>query len=648
MRRAKSMKLKKFATTLLLLLLSATLNISFTNNTLTCHSNIVAATEGTSFQPSPLNTTTFDENQNKIADSLENLSLIASQPTTYNKTSLESYDSPPVYVTVMLKAKPTLTDINTFTLSGGILTTDLWDSCIYGFGGLIPRNKINSFSTSCPNLLLIEQEATSHSYLAYATAQVGARNYVWNTLGYLGDPTSAIAVIDTGIDSSHVDFPAGYGDKDFSKKIVGWNDQVSTSTNPYDDNGHGSHCSGIASGDGFYSADTQGNAQTTWSGNLGAVSSSGTYYMSGAMINKTGFINLTVRWANTGTAKLSAINLYYGGKTLNPSSWTPLSTVNTPSQNILYTLTYNVASTPTSGYDLYHVLMTLTRGTGSLYVAYNSSWPYYPPTDNHPAWSGIAPQSKLVGVKVLDNTGSGTSNQILNGINWIINNRVAYHITVTSMSLGFQSEVAAIDSAVVNLVNSGITTVVAAGNSGAGTNYIYSPGSVDEALTVSAINQFDGISSYSSQGGTSRYSGTTIKPDIAAPGGSFFAAPIFSADTNANDAEGKWADLQTNDATPMQGTSMATPLVAGAVNILVQVMGGYNNWLWTRNQALQPKMLLLMTSTETYPNGREQSSYSPTLDRGGKDSQEGYGRMNLDTAVDALTKSYLIGSIYEF
>jgi hypothetical protein len=96
----------------------------------------------------------------------------------------------------------------------------------------------------------------------------------------------------------------------------------------------------------------------------------------------------------------------------------------------------------------------------------------------------------------------------------------------------------------------------------------------------------------------------------------------------------------------MQGTSQATPLVAGAANILIQAMGGYANWAWNRTQALQPKMLLLMTATETYPNIREQSTstYSPTLDRGGKDPQEGYGRINLDAAVDAITKTYQVGS----
>jgi hypothetical protein len=96
----------------------------------------------------------------------------------------------------------------------------------------------------------------------------------------------------------------------------------------------------------------------------------------------------------------------------------------------------------------------------------------------------------------------------------------------------------------------------------------------------------------------------------------------------------------------MQGTSMATPVVAGAAEIVEQAMGGYNSWNWTRSQALMPKMILLMTTTETYPNLRETgtSDSSPTLDRGGKDVQEGYGRLNVDAAAEAVLKIYKIGT----
>jgi len=95
----------------------------------------------------------------------------------------------------------------------------------------------------------------------------------------------------------------------------------------------------------------------------------------------------------------------------------------------------------------------------------------------------------------------------------------------------------------------------------------------------------------------------------------------------------------------MQGTSMSTPIVSGAASLVIQAMGGFSNWQWTRTQALQPKMVLLMTATETYPLDREYyPAYSPTLQRGGKDEHEGYGRLNLDAALNALLKTHQLGT----
>jgi subtilisin family serine protease len=591
---------------------------------------------GKVFRPSIGSVGGADANGNRISDTLD---LEISQRVS-NHTSNE-----PANVVVMLDSEPSVADVNAFRFAGGSVTTDLWSSALYGFGGQIPYGQIVVFARSSANVLLVEKDAVCEANVAYAARQVGARSYVWSTLGLQGDPSSSLAVLDTGIDGSHVDFAPGYGSADFSKKIVGWDNQVTSVTTPFDDNGHGSHCSGLAAGDGFFSVNSAGFASATWGGDFGGLSS-GTYYVSGIMVNQTGPITVSVRWSNTLNGGLSDLRLYSGGKSVNPSSWTQVALVSTSSKNNWYTLTYNVNSVPSGGYDMYHFGLTISRAIGSLYIMFNVSWPYAPPADGFSAWTGLAPDSKLVGVKVLDSTGSGTSVGLIGGLNWLIANRVTYHVTVASLSLGFSGEVTSVDVAIANLVNSGISTVVAAGNGGSGSNKIYTPGSVDDVLTVAAMNQFDGVTSYSSQGGTSGYTGATSKPDVTAPGGSFYAVPLFSADTNYNDAEGGWSDVQANDAAPMQGTSMATPIVAGAAQVLVEALGGFSSWNYTRAQALMLKMLLLMTATETYPNSREggTSATSPTLDRGGPDAQEGYGRLNLDAAADAVLKVYLPGT----
>jgi len=581
-----------------------------------------------------------DQDKNGVADSLDR--EIATRMTN---GTVEDY----VNVIVALKSEPTAYDANTFALFNGYVTTSPWKYAIYGFGGQIPYNRVLNFARSNPNVLLVEKETVFHATIADAASQVGARTYVWNTLGLQGDSNSSIAILDSGIDDSHPDFSPGFGDQDFTQKIVGWNDQISPgTTSPYDDGGHGSHVAGLAAGNGFFSTDASGNAIATWGANLGTLDS-GTYLISGMIVNETGLITISVKWKNPGKGKLETLRLYYGDKTLNTGSWSQVASANPSNEDQWYTLTYNVASTPSGSYDMYHVLMSFTAGKppifDNFYVVFKISWPYSPPADGFSAWTGIAPEAKLVGVKVLDYTGSGTDTGLLSAIDWVIANREAYHIVITSMSLGFSSEVSTVDAALANMVNSGITTIVSAGNSGPGGNKIYTPGSVDEVITVAATNQFDNIADYSSQGGTSRYEGNTIKPDIAAPGGSFLAVPLLSADSNDGDADLGWAEVTLDDGAPMQGTSMSTPVVAGAANIIIEAMGGFADWQYTRSQALLPKMILLMTATETYPNSREYyTSDSPTLERGGKDVHEGYGRLNLDAAVDAVLETCEIGT----
>ena len=160
-----------------------------------------------------------DKNHNGIEDVLE--AEIAGQLHSSNFVGDEF-----VNVTVLLKSEPSVEDASAFSSSGGYLTTEPWTEAVYGFGGRIPYSRIGAFAAQCPDVLLIEKDAVCNATVAYAAQQVGARPYVWSTLGLQGDPNASLAVLDTGIDASHVDFAPGFGSGDFSKKIVGWNDQV--------------------------------------------------------------------------------------------------------------------------------------------------------------------------------------------------------------------------------------------------------------------------------------------------------------------------------------------------------------------------------------------------------------------------------------
>ncbi|GGZ42193.1 serine protease [Streptomyces inusitatus] len=148
---------------------------------------------------------------------------------------------------------------------------------------------------------------------------------------------------------------------------------------------------------------------------------------------------------------------------------------------------------------------------------------------------GVAKKAKVVGVRVLNNQGSGTTAQVVAGIDWVTQNAVKP--AVANLSLGGGAD-ATLDAAVRNSIASGITYAIAAGNSNADANN-YSPARVSEALTVGSTTNTDARSSFSNYGSVL---------DIFAPGTGITSA------WNTN-------DTATNT---ISGTSMAAPHVAGA------------------------------------------------------------------------------------
>ncbi|PWI11834.1 serine protease [Streptomyces sp. NWU339] len=148
---------------------------------------------------------------------------------------------------------------------------------------------------------------------------------------------------------------------------------------------------------------------------------------------------------------------------------------------------------------------------------------------------GVAKKAKVVGVRVLNNSGSGTTAQVVAGIDWVARNAVKP--AVANMSLGGGAD-SALDTAVRNAVASGVTFVVAAGNESTNAS-TKSPARVAEAITVGATTSSDARASYSNYGSIL---------DVFAPGSSITSA---------------WhtGDTATNT---ISGTSMASPHAAGA------------------------------------------------------------------------------------
>src|SRR5207244_7306240 len=86
------------------------------------------------------------------------------------------------------------------------------------------------------------------------------------------------------------------------------------------------------------------------------------------------------------------------------------------------------------------------------------------------AYLGIAPNAKIINLRVLNSNGTGTVSATLAALDWLLTNQATYNIRVVNMSLG----TAAIDSykndpicrAVRRLVDAGVVVVAAAGNNG--------------------------------------------------------------------------------------------------------------------------------------------------------------------------------------
>ncbi|NGN67093.1 S8 family serine peptidase [Streptomyces sp. A7024] len=171
------------------------------------------------------------------------------------------------------------------------------------------------------------------------------------------------------------------------------------------------------------------------------------------------------------------------------------------------------------------------------------------------AYKGVAPQADLLIGKVLDDSGYGEDSSIIEAMEWA----KADGADVVSMSLGSQQPDDGNDpmaQAVNSLsANGGPLYVIAAGNSG-GEGTVSAPGSAASALTVAAVDKSDGRAGFSSQGPL--FGSYGLKPDVAAPGVAITAA--------ASQAQPNPPGMYE----PMDGTSMATPHVAGAAAILKQ------------------------------------------------------------------------------
>ncbi len=233
-------------------------------------------------------------------------------------------------------------------------------------------------------------------------------------------------------------------------------------------------------------------------------------------------------------------------------------------------------------------------------------------------YKGVAPEAKLIGVKVLDSRGSGSFSNVIKGIQWAVDNAKEKGINIISMSLGGRASKSYKDDpvaqAVEAAVKAGITPIIAAGNEGPSAGTIGTPAIAEHVITVGALDDKgtldrsdDGIANFSSRG-PSKFD-KLDKPDILAPG--------VNITSLSNTGDGYRS---------MSGTSMATPFMAGVAALMVQAKPDIT--------PEQLKQLSIKTADKLTPAAPQPIGGSPA--KGFEHTQQGAGVIDPVETVEYL------------
>ncbi|TCL70917.1 serine protease AprX [Hydrogenispora ethanolica] len=195
-------------------------------------------------------------------------------------------------------------------------------------------------------------------------------------------------------------------------------------------------------------------------------------------------------------------------------------------------------------------------------------------------YCGVAPEARLVGIKVLDEYGNGWTSDVISGIEWCIQNQRTLNIKVLNLSLGgipqADSRWDPLSRATTGAWQRGIVVCAANGNGGLKQGTVYSPalnrriirvGNIDDQQTLVLENnsslQANSIATVLAQ---------EKLPDLVAPGSEITSLKV----------DGGYTELS--------GSSMATPLVAGAAALILQK--------WPQLKPDQVKMLMIKRSRD--------------------------------------------------
>lgn len=216
-------------------------------------------------------------------------------------------------------------------------------------------------------------------------------------------------------------------------------------------------------------------------------------------------------------------------------------------------------------------------------------------------YSGIAPYSKIVSVKVLNTSGNGKIQDVIRGIRFILEMKNKWNIRIANISLGTRrhennKEEDALIWWVEKMWDAGIVVITAAGNFGPDYGSVTLPGVSRKVITVGACDQiavrnYPNRNFYSGCGPTKE---CIKKPDICAPGNNIYSCNY------------RYPYKSKRAYVHKSGTSMATPVISGATALLLEKYPQMDN--------IEVKMHLWESGDDMHM----------------KDNSQGHGRINME------------------